>query len=544
MDELRSVYKSELRILPGEIPRIKGIIPYGSLSHDLGGFREILRRPFGETLRGNDKVVALWSHDAAKPLASTSNDTLKLRDSEDGLEVEMALDLQVSWQNDAYRSVKSGNLTGLSFGFLIPPGGDSWTETATGTIREIFSAKLTEISPVSFPAYPESQVQARQVKNPHDERQKRRQEMDELRAYWENTPTAKRGAHKQDNRQEFSCTREFLQAVMETGDMKGKTLDPRLQRAATGLGESPASDGGFLLPSNLIDSLLFGDDASSLLNLCDKYTITQGLSASFPSTDEATRVSGSELGGLTCTWGNEGGSLSYVNPTLDALQLSLKKLKCYIPVSDEIFESGPLAERYLKNVGRRSLAYAIDSSIYKGTGAGMPLGVLHAPCTITIDPEPGQSASTISAMNCRKLVAHLPPESLGRDSLCFLINPELFEIALTVSSGVGGGGAPLISYDPQGLPRIMGIRCIPWQHASAPGTRGDILVGDFSQYVWLDRKIRQAVSIHVLFDTDEEVFRLVYRCDGQPSWSRSVSPANASSASRKMSPFVVLGPRS
>jgi len=168
---------------------------------------------------------------------------------------------------------------------------------------------------------------------------------------------------------------------------------------------------------------------------------------------------------------------------------------------------------------------------------------MNAGCTIKIPAEVGQSPDTISALNCRKMVAHLPPESLGRDSLCWLINPELFEMALTVSVGVAGSGAALMSYDAQGIPRIMGIKCIPWAHASKPGDVGDILVGDFSQYVWLDRKIRQNLSIHVLYDTDQSVFRLVYRCDGQPSWPRSVTPANASSATRKMSPFVTLAAR-
>ncbi len=533
---IRSFWKGELRILPGEIPKILGLIPYNSQSEDLGGFHEIIKPgAFKRTLDSGGKVLGLWAHDHSKPLASTENGTLRLNDSGLGLEVEMDLDTNVTWSNDAYRSVKSGTLSGLSFGFSLPPGGDVWTDG--GSIREIHDAKLLEISPVSFPAYPSSEVMARNKNNMHEE--DRKMQTARAKSFWRRDT---RQDTRQDTSRGFSCTRDFLMAVMNTGTVAGVTRDPRLQRAATGLGETPASDGGFLLPSNLIDSLLFGDDASSLLNLCDKYTITQGNSATFPGTDEQTRVTGSQLGGLSCSWGQEAGTIGYVNPTLNALNLDLKKLKCYIPVTDELFESGPLAEKFLKNVGRRSLAYAISEAIYRGSGVGMPLGVLHAPATITVDKDAGQSAGTLSASNCRELVAHLPPESLGRDSLCFLMNPELFEQALTLAVGTGGSGSGIVTYDNQGLPRIMGVKVFPWQFCSAPGDRGDILVGDFSQYVWLDRKIRQSVSIHVLYDTDQSVFRLVYRCDGQPAWSKSVIPTY-SSAGRRISPFVTLQER-
>ena len=437
--EVREFWKqSELRIQPGTASTAIGLIPYDSLSGNLGGFREkIMPGAFAESLADGHNIFALWSHDSAKPLCSSNAGTLRLRDTVRGLSVEMDLDPTISWCSDALRAIKTGSM-GLSFGFTLNPGGDSWSNE--GTLREVHSAKISEISPVVWPAYSESKISARQRKQ-----QQEVADMARTKAFFNQDMSWKNIQKRYGKGDQFSCTREFLEAVMETGDMKGQTLDPRLQRAGTGLKESPASDGGFLLPSNLIDSLLFGDDASGLLSLCDKNTITEGMSATFPGTDEQTRVTGSQLGGLACSWGNEGGSLGYVNPTLNALELNLKKLKCYIPVSDELFESGPLAENYLKNVGRRSIAYAVDEAIYRGSGVGMPLGVLNAPCTIEIPAEMGQSADTISAINCRKMTAHLPPESLGRDSLCFLVNPELFEMALTVSVGVGGSGAPLIS---------------------------------------------------------------------------------------------------
>jgi HK97 family phage major capsid protein/HK97 family phage prohead protease len=535
--ETRSFFRSQLRILPGEVPRIKGLIPYNSRSEDLGGWFEYIRPgSFRKTLESGSKVMSYWSHDPAMPLGSTSNGTLKLRDTDAGLECEISLDTSIDFHERAYKLIKNGTLEGLSFGFTLNENGDVWSENMTK--RELTDIRLSEISPVSAPAYPASCVQARNHKpktNKQDE--ERKMSTTRAKAFFSGD---KRNYSPNDK---FTCVRDFLFSVMENGDLRGKTLDPRLQRA-TGLGESgPASEGGFLLPSNLIDSLLFGDDASSLLNLCDRYTIKGGNSCTLPGVDEQSRVSGSQLGGMVSTWAPEAAAMSYVNPLLNALELQLGKLTTLCPISDELFDSGPVAERFIKNIVKRSFAYEIDRSIFRGLGGvgGQPLGVLNAPCTLTIDPAVGQSAGTISAENCREMVAHLPPESLGKDSLVVLINPQLMEIALTTSVGVGGSGAPLISYDNQGLPRIMGIKVYPWQHCSPPAERGSFLIGDFSQYVWMDRKIKQAFSIHVLFLQDEGVFKFTYRATGQPSWSRAITPANASSATRRMSPFVVLG---
>ena len=40
--------------------------------------------------------------------------------------------------------------------------------------------------------------------------------------------------------------------------------------------------------------------------------------------------------------------------------------------------------------------------------------------------------------------------------------------------------------------------------------------------------------------TDESVFRLVYRCDGQPLWSAALTPFKGSNT---LSPFVTLAER-
>jgi hypothetical protein len=70
---------------------------------------------------------------------------------------------------------------------------------------------------------------------------------------------------------------------------------------------------------------------------------------------------------------------------------------------------------------------------------------------------------------------------------------------------------------------------------SAPrATRPD----DFSEYTVIDKGgVDAAVSMHVAFLTDEQVFRFMYRVDGQPNWNSALTPK---SAGNTLSPYVIL----
>ena len=61
-----------------------------------------------------------------------------------------------------YTAVKRGDLTGMSFAFKVPEGGDKYDPTTR--TREIFKIeKVLECSVVPFPAYQQASVEARAV---------------------------------------------------------------------------------------------------------------------------------------------------------------------------------------------------------------------------------------------------------------------------------------------------------------------------------------------------------------------------------------------
>lgn len=122
-------------------------------------FKEQFKRgAFTESLT-NDDQLALWSHDTSKVLGRTKNGTLRLFEDEIGLRFELDL-LDTTLGEDAYKTIKRGDVDGVSFGFQMLK--QEWDEAdPDNVVRSILTAKLVEISPVAFPAYPDSQVSAR-----------------------------------------------------------------------------------------------------------------------------------------------------------------------------------------------------------------------------------------------------------------------------------------------------------------------------------------------------------------------------------------------
>jgi HK97 family phage prohead protease len=116
-------------------------------------FREyIAPGAFKRSLQSRNDVKLLWNHDSSTVLGSTRSGTLKLTEDSQGLMVSAILpDTQAG--RDAKVLIDRRDVTGFSFGFTVPSGGDSWNED--GTERTLNAVRLMEVSTgVAFPAYP------------------------------------------------------------------------------------------------------------------------------------------------------------------------------------------------------------------------------------------------------------------------------------------------------------------------------------------------------------------------------------------------------
>jgi len=133
--------------------------PFESLSHDLGGFRERIKRgAFQRSLENGRDVLCFPDHldRATSILGRTASGTLKLSQNDTGLRFRVQLP-DTSTGRDIFAVAKRGDLRGMSFEMRV--GAESWREENGVVIREIDDLELYAVNPVLHPAYPASTVQ-------------------------------------------------------------------------------------------------------------------------------------------------------------------------------------------------------------------------------------------------------------------------------------------------------------------------------------------------------------------------------------------------
>jgi HK97 family phage prohead protease len=135
-------------------------VVWGAASLDMGFREQFHAGAFAESLADGHDVVLLWHHDTSKPLASRNAGTLDLTEDTKGLAFDAHLNA-TSWAVDALEAVRSKTVRKMSFGFLVPKGGDEWSQRDGQLFRIVKRADLVELSPTAFPAYPQTDVAAR-----------------------------------------------------------------------------------------------------------------------------------------------------------------------------------------------------------------------------------------------------------------------------------------------------------------------------------------------------------------------------------------------
>lgn len=165
----------ELRSLPfnvvaqdeGDRLTVSGIVNrVGSVSEVITNrrtgkkFRETIEPGvFSRAIDRAKRVDFLSMHDKNQVLSTTDNDSLELRETDEGLSMNAQIS-GTSWGQDTYRLINDGIIKGMSFGMRVL--NQDWSRGADGLpLRTIKDIDLFEISAVRNPAYKASSIEAR-----------------------------------------------------------------------------------------------------------------------------------------------------------------------------------------------------------------------------------------------------------------------------------------------------------------------------------------------------------------------------------------------
>lgn len=128
---------------------------------DIGGwFAESVAPGAFRRAIAEDDVRSLFNHDPSYILGRNRAGTLKLSEDEQGL-LTTTSPPDTSYARDLLVSIERGDVSQMSFAFRVLR--EEWDETGDVLKRKILEVELFDVSPVTFPAYTQTDVGLRAV---------------------------------------------------------------------------------------------------------------------------------------------------------------------------------------------------------------------------------------------------------------------------------------------------------------------------------------------------------------------------------------------
>jgi HK97 family phage major capsid protein len=349
-------------------------------------------------------------------------------------------------------------------------------------------------------------------------------------------------AWEKDPKKGFSDPAEFLTGVLDAA-RTGTCDDPRLRyQAAVGSDEqSTFADpyGGFLIPKAFSPNLLsLPSEADPIANLTTKVPMESAV-LEIPARVDKNHSS-SVSGGLRVYRRAEADTVTSSRMEFEQVKLTATSLFGIAYATEELLQRSPMSFIALLEAGfSDEFGAKLLSERLGGTGAGMFEGVNNAPCLITQGKETGQAATTIVYENIVKMRARC----WRYGGAVWLANHDTLPQLMTLTIAVGTGGVPI--WQPSAREDhpdlLLGRPLHMSEFAQTLGTNGDLLLGNWSQYLeGTLTTAQQAESIHVRFINHERTFKFWLENDGRSWWRSALTPRVSTTT---LSPFVRLQSR-
>ena len=346
----------------------------------------------------------------------------------------------------------------------------------------------------------------------------------------------------------FASPRDFIMGVMDAG--MGRTvqhdglnsLSLKNVKAAVSTDEQQElADryGGFLVPPAFSPSLLSRRSESDPTAGLTTNVPMAGPEVAMPARVDSTHTS-SVSGGLTVGRKSETIAASSSRMEFEQVRLRAHSLFGLSYVTEELLTDSAVSFAALIAAGfADEFLDKIFQEKLDGTGVGEYEGVNSNDALISITKETGQAATTLVYENIIKIRARV----YGYGNAIWIANHDTLPQLMLLNQSVGTGGAPL--WQPSAREdhpdTLLGRPLFFSEHMQTLGTAGDILCGDWSQYLeGTLQGLQSAESIHVRFAEHERAFKFWLRNAGACWWRAALTPNVGST----LSPFVRVATRS
>jgi len=155
---------AEMRVTDDAKPKIMGYAAKYGIFTDLGYFREKIKSgAFDDVLKDKETDVrCLKNHDPNLILGRTKSGTLRIDSNTVGLKFENDMP-DTTTGRDTLEEIRRGDISGASFAFTVSEDEWKYTEDEPAERTIIKIGQLFDVSPCTYPAYPDTTVAARSL---------------------------------------------------------------------------------------------------------------------------------------------------------------------------------------------------------------------------------------------------------------------------------------------------------------------------------------------------------------------------------------------
>lgn len=353
-----------------------------------------------------------------------------------------------------------------------------------------------------------------------------------------------RDAWQDDPKLGYASHRDFLMDVM-SAYRSGKANTPQLRfLAAAGSDEQSTindSYGGFLVPEAFSPNML-----SVGMEMDPTSALVTDIPMSSPVVNIPARTdkdhSSSVSGGLTVSRTTETQGISASRMQVENVKLEATAQTGLAYATEQLLNSSVVSFAALIDAGfRDEFSSSMLDEKLNGNGAGEPVGIINAACTISVAKEGSQTADTINGTN----LINMRERAWRYGRSIWMANHDCYTNLLQCHVSLTNDDVPLFRPgNGVDVPdTLLGRPIYFTEYTKTIGDKGDIILADWSQYLWGTQGSttpERAESIHVRFSNNERTFRFVVYNTGAPWWKSALTPQNGANT---LSPFVVLAER-